>query len=96
MAIQPPQMPPQFGGRPVPQIGQRQKQLETHIIQAIGQTSQTMYLQLATAYLAGLEEHQEVDLAKMRQRAKDSMAVAKAYFEGIGAIEVEEETGDAE
>ena len=92
-----PQRPgiPQFGGR-VPVIGQRQQQTEdqakaqaaAQIQQAVNQLSQMIYVRFVTAEWA----IPPYDPNKMRDMAKESMTAARCYFEGVGALTVEEET----
>lgn len=84
MPTPPPQMP-QFQAGSVPVIGQRQKQAEAQLMQAVGQMGTSIFIQLASAYIAGVDRpHQTADRDHLQQLARDSQAAAKAYFEGLG------------
>ena len=60
--------------------------MRAQIQAAIGQLSMAIYTQLAGAHIATRDEHQSVDSDRLRQLAKDALASARAYFEGIGVI----------
>ncbi len=81
---------PHMGQAPL--IGQQQQQAQMAIRQAMQELSIGIYSGLATAHIAGRDEHQEVDSAQLRRIAADSMAAARSYFEGIGVIEPESES----
>lgn len=79
-----PRIPP-MGQAPL--IGQQQQQAQMAIQQAMEEMSVGIYSGLATAHIASRDDHLDIDCARLRRMAADSMAAARAYFEGIGAIE---------
>ena len=84
-------VPPQAHGMRVPLIGQQppqEQQMKMQIMQAMSALSMGIYTQLAAAYIARLDEHQEFDADHLRETAKHCQLSAQAYFEGIGVIEV--------
>jgi len=57
--------------------------MRAELMQMIGQISLGIYQQLAVSHLASLDEHQELDVERMKRHARDAQAAAKAYFEGL-------------
>ena len=69
----------------VPLIGQQQQQALAAINQAVQQLSFTIYTQVATAHIATRDpSHQQLDLDRLQQLARDSRTAAEAFFEGLG------------
>ncbi len=81
--------PPQFPN--IPLIGQQQQQ-QNHVMgQMASNLSQAIYIQWVTHGELSLPNP---DIEQMRGIARDSMAAARAYLEGIGAIQIEQENKD--
>lgn len=81
----------------VPIIGQQAQSQQSQeqvarmqIMQAAGEMASGMYVQLAVAYIATRDQGlgQDVDEEYFRPLAKKCMTAAKAYFEGLGVIQV--------
>lgn len=92
-------LPPRQGPVPpgaVPLLGQREAQAKAGIMQAVGQLSLQIYVQLATRHthsctdICHTSSHQESDRKQFQQLARDSQLAAKAYFEGLGIAQFEE------
>ena len=72
--------------QPTPIIGQHQAAAQAAIQAAMRQMSAAIYTQLAGEHIA---TRGSVDAEHLRQVARDASVAARAYFEGIGAIEQE-------
>ena len=81
----------------VPIIGQQQltqqqqeQMAKMQVMQAVNDMAVGMYVQLAVAHIAtrdpGLD--QDVDVEELRPLAKKCMTAAKAFFEGLGVLEM--------
>lgn len=93
--IQPPNLPPNLAGH-APLLGQQQAQQRAAVQQAMHQLAMGIFSQLAVAQI--IADH-TADRAHLSGLAADSMAAARAYFEGIGVIQEEvanDQTQDAE
>jgi hypothetical protein len=78
----------QHNGHQQPSAAQAHQQAQQAIAQAIRQLSISIYAQA----VAGLDIALAPALAtpdRLRQLAADSMVAARAYFEGVGVLEVE-------
>jgi hypothetical protein len=78
---------PIIGQQPSPQ--QQEQMARDQIGQIIGAKASSMYDQLAVAHIATRDEGlgQDVDVVHLRALAKKCLTAAKAFFEGIGAIQ---------
>lgn len=73
--------------------GNREAQLKAALQQAISQLSIGIYSQLATKHVASREEpYHSIGRDELRKLAHDSHVAARCYFEGIGAIQPQEES----
>jgi len=69
----------------LPLIGQQQRAAQQAVQQAVQQLSISIYTRLACDYLlTASESYQHSEPQELAQLAKDSLAAAKAYFEGLG------------
>jgi hypothetical protein len=82
---QPPNIPP-IGQAPTI-LGQREAQQRAAVQQAMHQLAMQLYSQIAASHIASRDAHQLVDRDNLRNMAADSMTAARAYFEGIGVIQ---------
>ena len=78
----------------IPLFGQQQQQAQAQMQAAIGQLSMQIYSKVALSHLTTRDVHQTLDVKVLRRLSQNSILAAKCYFEGIGAIEVEEEKHD--
>ena len=79
-----------MNGRPpnnIPLIGQQRAQAEAGIMQAAQQLSLTIYTPSAIAYIAGRDDHQEVDTKRLEQMARDSQTAAQTFFETLAGVQ---------
>jgi hypothetical protein len=74
-------------GQQAPSQAQQQAQAHAAIQAAVQQLSLGIYSDLAVDHLA-LHTTHPADPARLRQLAKDSLVAARAYFEGLGVIEI--------
>jgi len=76
---------------PIPIIGQQQAQQQAQAQAAIQAAVQSLslgiYSDLAVGHLA-LHTTHPADPSRLRQLAADSLIAARAYFEGLGVIEI--------
>jgi hypothetical protein len=84
-------MQPPSNMQGIPLVGQRQKQAEAAVQQAISQLSMQIYARVAVDYLSS--HNLEVVPQHLQDAAKNSLEAAKAYFIALGAIR---EHNDAE
>jgi len=79
------QVPP-FGQVPV--LGQQQRQAQQGIMQAVHSLALGIYSRMAAEYLY---ESADADAERLHRLAKHSLAAARAYFEGLGVAQFDQE-----
>jgi hypothetical protein len=85
--------PNPFGSAiPVPLIGRQpsvQQRQQIELMQAMGQLSLSMYVQLASRIIEGLDVYESLSperVQRLQQLARETRTAAQAYFEGVGVI----------
>ena len=74
----------------IPVIGQQQQRAVAAVQQGIAQLSLSIYSRAAL----DLIDSNTLDTNALRELAKRSVAAARAYYEGIGAIETDDKAAD--
>ena len=81
-------------GQAPPQVD-HQAAAQAAIMQAVQQLGMSAYLRLAGDYLAR-REGQPAEPERLRELAKQAQTAARAYFEGVGMLEVDTSAGDGQ
>ncbi len=83
-----------MGQQQQPTQQQQEQMARLQMMQVANDMAVGMYVQLAVAHIAtrdtGLD--QEVDVEYLRPMAKQCMTAAKAFFEGLGVLQVAEQS----
>lgn len=77
---------------------QQEQMARLQMMQAANDMAVGMYVQLAVAHIAtrGAGLDQEVDVEYLRPLARQCMTSAKAFFEGLGVLQVAEQSEQGE
>ena len=78
-------------GQQQPTQQQQEQMARMQIMQAVNEMASGMYVQLAVAHIATRDQglDQDVDPDHLRPLARKCLTAAKAYFEGVGLVEVD-------
>ena len=78
----------------IPLLGQQEQQAQAQIQAVLAQLSMQIYSQAAVSHINTRDVHEDLDVKALRSISKNSIRAAQCYFEGIGAITIEEEKPD--